>query len=131
MPMHLYMIEAGKFNVAPCPLFSGSEGKAIPGSLCRNPATLLQRVAPGSAPLGDGRRRGSGEGKGGGKPDPDCRRGNGERQQGRLAARRKERAKDSCNPNVIWLGKATCQLQLLWREGVWVGSQGGGAGATF
>lgn len=33
----------------------------------------------------------------------------GERQRGRLAALRQQRAMDSCSLNVIWLGKATCR----------------------
>lgn len=34
------MIKAGKFNVAPGHLFSGSKANAIAGSRCRNPAAL-------------------------------------------------------------------------------------------
>lgn len=34
------MIKAGKFNVAPGHLFSGSKGNAIAGSRCRNPDAL-------------------------------------------------------------------------------------------
>lgn len=97
--------------MAPGHLFSGIKRKAIPGSLCRNPAALCSEWLLAHRPSVMVAAQGS-----------PTQTSVGERERGSLAALRQERAMDSCSLNVIWLGKATCQLQLLWAMG------GGGGG---
>ena len=85
--------------MAPCHLFSGSKGKAIPGSLCRNPVALCSEWFLAHRPSVMVAAQGS-----------PTQTAVGERQRGSLAALRKEQAMDSCCLNVIWLGKVTRQV---------------------
>lgn len=100
------MIKAGKFNVAPGHLFSGSKGNAIPGSRCRNPAALCSERCLAHSPSVMVTAEGS--------PTQTAVR---ERQE--LGLQKREQAVDSCGPNNHPLGKATGQVAAIGGAGGW------------